>query len=332
MEVALKYRELQRTNGPRPVTHRQLAAEAKVSKGYAQKIINELRDGGLQGNKPGRVKTGVGSRTLTKNDEAVLLELRSAQANRTLEDYRRELFQWTGTLASESTICRWFQETFPHKGSLVKPNLVPRDKFTLENLLRTIEYLNLIRQVDRHRLKFCDEKLIKGSEIYSAKVRRDPMTGRADSVIVDSDFRNNWTVVGFCGISRASLPFDFYIHEDTNNAATFAWCVEQSVQKGFLQPWDVLVLDNASIHRYRDAATPEDWLCDNYRILLVFLPTRSPELNPTDLMWNVLVQKLKHWDLRGPRPMRGAVARAAQAILSSFTHDDIEKAYTKCGY
>jgi hypothetical protein len=67
---------------------------------------------------------------------------------------------------------------------------------------------------------------------------------------------------------------DYYISDDTNDAETFCKCVEQSVAKGFLRRGDTLVLDNASIHRYRAASTLEDWLWEDFGILLVFLPTR----------------------------------------------------------
>lgn len=68
--------------------------------------------------------------------------------------------------------------------------------------------------------------------------------------------------------------------DSTNNAASFCEAIERSVAKGFLLPGDIVVLDNVSIHRYKEASTLEDYLWDNFHILLLFLPTRSPELNP----------------------------------------------------
>jgi hypothetical protein len=108
--------------------------------------------------------------------------------------------------------------------------------------------------------------------------------------------------------------------------------VELAVAKGFFRPYDVLVLDNASIHRYKEAESLEDWLFDNYRVLLIFLPTRSPELNPIELMWRLLVQKIKSWNLNGPRPFRDAAAMVACEIMESFTHKDVAAAYRQSGY
>ncbi len=71
------------------------------------------------------------------------------------------------------------------------------------------------------------------------------------------------------------------------------------VVDGFLRNGDALVIDNASIHCYRDSAVLEEILWEDYKILLIFMPTRSPELNPIELMWNILVQHLRRVPLTG---------------------------------
>lgn len=45
---------------------------------------------------------------------------------------------------------------------------------------------------------------------------------------------------------------------------------------------------------------------------MLFLPARSPEINLIDLMWNMLVGRLKTWDLASPRRQRNAVTLAAR--------------------
>lgn len=42
-----------------------------------------------------------------------------------------------------------------------------------ENLEKMIEYVTLVAQMDPSRLKFGDEKQLKGQELYNRKVRRD---------------------------------------------------------------------------------------------------------------------------------------------------------------
>ena len=64
--------------------------------------------------------------------------------------------------------------------------------------------------------------------------------------------------------------------------------------------------------------------------MLIYLPTRSPELNPIELLWNTLCQRLKSFELSGTQKDR--VATAAAEIMDAFTHNDVYKCYRHCGY
>ncbi len=66
-----------------------------------------------------------------------------------------------------TVICKWFNHTFLHKGNLGKLNQVPIDKFTPENVLWTIKHWDFIARIDPFRLKFGDEKPLKGPSMVS---------------------------------------------------------------------------------------------------------------------------------------------------------------------
>ena len=61
---------------------------------------------------------------------------------------------------------------------------------------------------------------------------------------------------------------------------------------------DVIIKDNARVHTGGAAADLEDWLWDHevdgrpLRILVLYLPTRSPELNPIELCFHILSLRL----------------------------------------
>jgi hypothetical protein len=97
---------------------------------------------------------------------------------------------------------------------------VPADKYSLENVLRAKEYVKTISEMNRNRVKFDDAKHLKGRELFDRKVRRCPLTGVVEEIIVNSDFRNAYTIIGFCGIDLEVNPFDFYLHGGTNDADT----------------------------------------------------------------------------------------------------------------
>ena len=72
-----------------------------------------------------------------------------------------------------------------------------------------------------------------------------------DYLVVDPDFRNTYSIIGFCGINIGTAPSDYYVNEGTNCSDHFVEAVELSLAKGILRD-AVLVLDNAAIHRFGD--------------------------------------------------------------------------------
>ena len=60
--------------------------------------------------------------------------------------------------------------------------------------------------------------------------------------------------------------------------------VIQNLSCGFLY--------NVSIHHFQESTDLDDYLWNYCGILLQFLPMRYPELNPIELLWNILVQQL----------------------------------------
>jgi hypothetical protein len=258
-EVAEKYLELKDLlkDRKKEVTVRLLAKEAKVSFRFANKVMKEVKDYGevidpksLDVHDQAK---GHGSKTLTVEDECVLLNIQQKENKSSLLSYRRQLFQATGTLVAESAVSRWFHHRHEYKGSLLWTNKVPIDKFKLEKLERYQEFIHNIRKCEPHCLKFTDEKHLKSAELCNRKSRSCPITGVVENSVVDPDFRNSYTITGFCGIDGCTAPMDFQVLETTNDAASFSEAVEDSIEKGFLQYGDISVLDNAAIHRYCEA-------------------------------------------------------------------------------
>jgi hypothetical protein len=101
----------------------------------------------------------------------------------------------------------------------------------------------------------------------------------------------------------------------------------------FLQQGDVLVLDNAAIHHYQESTTLGDYLWYEHGILITFLPTCAPELNPIEQMWHILAQNLKNVALLGPGQNHlHQAATAAAMVMNEFTHFDVQACYRSSGY
>jgi hypothetical protein len=65
------------------------------------------------------------------------------------------------------TISRFFNNALLHNGGYRRPNLVPFDMFKPDNYLKMLDYLEIIERIDPSRIKFGDEKHLKGQDLYN---------------------------------------------------------------------------------------------------------------------------------------------------------------------
>ncbi len=196
--------------------------------------------------------------------------------------------------------------------------------------MKAKEYLRMMAKCDPRRIKYCDEKSLKGKAIFNKKARRDVKTGIVPATYTDPDLRNTYSIIGICGIDDAVTPVRFRITESTVDAELFAIEIEASIASGYLRSGDVLVMDNATNHSGKENTALEDWLWEYHGIFALFLPARTPEWNPIELLWNCLEMRLAHFEwvnIRGSK----RVVKAATKILNEITHEEVRRFYEKCG-
>jgi hypothetical protein len=149
------------------------------------------------------------------------------------------------------------------------------DKFRPRNIEKAIEYIRALAKIDPGRLKYADEKSLKGQDICNKLARRDPFTGIVPPTMTDPDFRNSYSIIGICGTSARSTPMKYRITELAVDAELFAMEMEDVVASGFLRPGNVLVMDNAANHTGKEITVLEDWLWNDHSIIALFsLPER----------------------------------------------------------
>ena len=156
--------------------------------------------------------------------------------------------------------------------------------------------------------------------------------GEVPPVLTHSDVRNTSSIVGFCGIDNGTPPVRYSIAPGSNDAVNFAIMSELAVIVGYLLPYDVLVLDRAALHAGGENTFMEDWLRDNCRIFVLLLPARTPEWNPMELVWNILVQRLHIFSLdiahsRG----KHSFVQVSPVILDGITQEEVDGCFGKCG-
>ncbi len=95
-------------------------------------------------------------------------------------------------MVSKMIVSRFFNHAFPIRAGLCVPNLVPYDKFFPRNIEKAVEYLRALARIDPGRLKYADEKSLKGKDICNKLARRDPFTGIVPPKMADPDLRNTF--------------------------------------------------------------------------------------------------------------------------------------------
>ena len=195
-----KYDELCILGHGVPPSIRQLAKTAQVSRSWTQKVIGELQSqGGLVAfdlAKAERLKEP-GSQSLDSFDIAVLLYcLLCSNPSCSLMSHQQELFPHAGTIVSRSTICHLWRHGFDTAATLWQSNLVPIDKLKPSNIEWAVEYIQIVLLIDPHWLKFCDEKSLKGEEIFVKKVRRELNPGSHVQLRLTQHVLNYWLLWG----------------------------------------------------------------------------------------------------------------------------------------
>jgi hypothetical protein len=87
-----------------------------------------------------------------------------------------------GALIDRAEEKKWKKKT-TNPGAKTITGLI--DKFSDKNIERTVEFVNYIRRLNPSRVKFGDEKHLKGKEMFDRKVRKCPVTGKVEEVVVD---------------------------------------------------------------------------------------------------------------------------------------------------
>ena len=137
--------------------------------------------------------------------------------------------------------------------------------------------------------------------------------------------------------NRHLSTFSSKTGEENYDSHSVRQYLSDAISIGWLQPYDILVCDNDTIHEAGFNNNLGDYLWNTagldglpLNILLLLLPTRSPELNPIELLWNTLRQRLRGY--RRGLDGRHGVVRAACAIMDGFDFELVERTFRHCRY
>jgi transposase len=349
VRVASVFLDLIDDNGDNSPTVSVVARDAKVSWDYAKKVMHELQTTGsvippelLQQNRDRQFGVGTVLK-LTTREEEFLLGLRIECPHRPNLDYIRKLYVLSGKIVSSSTISRWFKRRYEFKATFKKPNLVPLDKFRVENIARYVEFRERIAWFeDSTKFHFIDEKHLVNTDIYPNRVRGCPLTGRVDCIPVTGTFRDTYNLQ--CVISanpQKQYPLEYLLGTENGNSISFMAFIEYLLTRRWFNKGDVLILDNAAIHTGGESDYLSELLWsiqtepgNPLNVAVIFLPTRSPELNPIELIFHVLSERIRSFyynQLPAGAADQSVLMRTA-TVLNAMTTETIISCCEHCGY
>ena len=180
-------------------------------------------------------------------------------------------------------------------------------------------------------LRFIDESCVRRSDV-GYNMFWGPK-GVTPSVVSRGPHGGSCTVFGITSINRAgnSTPIVSEVISRGITKEYFAGVLDRFGRAGLFEPYDIIVLDNAAPH-LKVGSEEYNALCEalwrRWRVTLVRLPTYSPELNPIELVWNMLKRKLRAM----PGVPFSELPRVVTEILATVTFEAVKGAMKHQGY
>ncbi|HRP37904.1 MAG TPA: transposase [Candidatus Dojkabacteria bacterium] len=109
--------------------------------------------------------------------------------------------------------------------------------------------------------------------------------------------------------------------EATTNQWAFLDFVLSCCLNGDLMNGDYLIVDNAAIHHGSDSHELLELILEFFGVQLIYLPAYSPELNPCELVFNVVKKHIRyHRDRFSPifEEVLKAVATITESMMKAF--------------
>ena len=324
---------------------RRLARLAGISQRSACKAIDYYESGILlpPSIPRGHGRSGVGSLLGWEMEHhAYIYDLYRDNPALPVDGYVEQFYQRYNIVLSKSTIQRWFLTIGPFKGMMRVTSRFHSDCDSWTTVMLLRQYTNFILSLENHtRLVFADEKPMKEADVYRC-VRRDPLNGQTPYHTVDSvNSRNRYSILAAVNVKGDNIPPVFsVILEENTDSTIFLRFVRQLLEMGVLQRGDVFVIDNCTIHMYGDNSGTQEYLLHEYGILMIPLPPYHPDLNPTELVFQTLLQRLaslraryKCWALTGNEIVRETTfIGCIEFVLDSFSRETVLNFYRKLGY
>jgi hypothetical protein len=148
---------------------------------------------------------------------------------------------------------------------------------------------------DHTKWSFLDEKHIVNKDAIPPKGRANPLTGYVNFILVTGEFRESYNIFAIIsGNPVKPRPVQYQIDQENGTAETFMCFIQALIISSFFHHEEILVMDNVRIHTGGVADSVETLLWETLidgrplHVLVVYLPTHPPELNPIEFAFLIL--------------------------------------------
>lgn len=184
------------------------------------------------------------------------------------------------------------------------------NKFTLANMERYLDFVELFPTLDMTKIKYMDESGFKPRDL-TCSMRVGPKG--ADLAVVDA-FPNEkkLCLALLVCLDNPAYPAYFNISEGKSDRWNFFDFIIEAIDEGYIRSGDWIVFDNAPTHTAHEMMEALAQRLEEIGARAVFLPAYSPELNPCEMVFAFLKHFLRnHFRIA---PLQGRLMEALQEI------------------
>jgi len=219
---------------------------------------------------------------------------------------------------SKSTVARLLHK---HRWSWKVPTRFQIQKYSAANLIRYLNYLQTVQQIPPSKLKFADESHLVSKDL----TKRTVLGMKCTRVYVKEKTLHEAHASLTVLVSHSGAPITFDYREESNTQWNFTDFVLHCCITGALEAGDYLIVDNAAVHNGWDSMDIVQNILDVAGVSLIFLPAYSPELNPCELVFQVVKSHI-----RCHRKFGSHILQEVVNSLALVTSDAVQKFYSHC--
>jgi len=193
-------------------------------------------------------------------------------------------------------------------------------KYTPHNLHRYLDYVTALQTIDITKLRFLDEAHFVSKQLTTGKVLG--LVNHRVWMKQNTLHEKNGTLTILTSLTQQPVVCTYTTANNTQ--FSFLDFVVQCCVDGDLNDGDFLVMDNAPVHSSVLLEVLEVVL-EVFGVTLVFLPAYSPELNPCELVFNLIKNHIRYH--------RDGTTKVFDEMLYALAHVTLEhmfKFYCKC--